>query len=285
MARFVQALDDAGFDTIGFTDHPAPSDRWMKTGGHATLDPPTALAFCAAVTERIRLLTFTMVLPYRNPLLAAKQIATLDIVSGGRALLGVGAGYLKSEYAAMGAEFATRNDVLDDDIELMQAFWSGEPLVHRRDDFDASGAVCIPGPVQRPHPPVWVGGNSARARERVARYGSGWMPYLLDETLARTNRTAPLRDLDEMAAAIDDLRVRLDRHGRTLDEIEIQFGDTVNVAPLDIRTGWSNEAFLDRAGQLDALGIHSVVVFVDVEDPAAAVETVERFGQEVVARA
>src|SRR5215204_4015316 len=93
IVHLVQALERAGFDGLGFTDHPAPSRKWLATGGHPSYDPFAALAFCAAVTSRIRLMTYLAVLPYRNPMLMAKSVATVDRLSGGRLTLVVGSGY------------------------------------------------------------------------------------------------------------------------------------------------------------------------------------------------
>jgi alkanesulfonate monooxygenase SsuD/methylene tetrahydromethanopterin reductase-like flavin-dependent oxidoreductase (luciferase family) len=104
--RLAAALEDAGFWGAGYTDHPAPSRRWLDSGGHATLDPFAALSFLAAVTARLRLMTYLAVLPYRNPFLTARCVATVDRLSGGRFTLVAGCGYLKSEFAALGCQFA-----------------------------------------------------------------------------------------------------------------------------------------------------------------------------------
>ncbi|WP_414637513.1 TIGR03619 family F420-dependent LLM class oxidoreductase [Amycolatopsis sp.] len=126
LAEFARAAEEAGFDAVAFTEHPAPSLKWLRAGGHASLDPLAALAFCAATTSRIRLLTYLLVLPYRNPLLAAKTIATVDLLSGGRLTLGAGGGYLRSEFAALGADFGTRGALLDESLEVLRGLWSGE---------------------------------------------------------------------------------------------------------------------------------------------------------------
>ena len=102
VVRFARAAEAAGFAGIAFTDHPAPSDKWLKAGGHDALDPFTALAFIAGVTKEIRLIPHIVVLPYRNPFVVAKTTATLDILSGGRFVLSVASGYLRSEYRALG---------------------------------------------------------------------------------------------------------------------------------------------------------------------------------------
>ena len=112
LTRFCQVAEAAGFAGIGFTDHPAPTERWLKAGGHDALDPFAALSFCAAVTDRMRLIPNILVLPYRNPFVVAKSVATLDALSGGRFTLAVATGYMRGEYKALGVDFEERNALL-----------------------------------------------------------------------------------------------------------------------------------------------------------------------------
>ncbi len=124
MTRFARAAEEAGFDAIAVTDHPIPSEKWIRSGGHDGFDLTTALAFCAAVTDRIKLMTYAMVLPYRNPFLVAKAMSTLDHLSQGRAILTAGVGYLKSEFAAVGVNFEERHELFDEAIEVMRGAWT-----------------------------------------------------------------------------------------------------------------------------------------------------------------
>src|SRR5262249_34980784 len=103
--QFARAVEDAGFHAIAVTRHPGPSAKWLQAGGHLTFEPLAALSFCAAATRGLRLVTYVLVLPYHNPLVMAKAVATVDRLSGGRLILGVGGGYLRSEFAASGVEF------------------------------------------------------------------------------------------------------------------------------------------------------------------------------------
>src|SRR5215213_4860025 len=105
LVRLARAAEAAGFEGIGFTDHPAPSHKWLNAGGHDALDPFVALAVVAATTERMRLIPNIVVLPYRNPFLVAKASATLDVLSDHRFVLSVATGYLRSEYRALGVDF------------------------------------------------------------------------------------------------------------------------------------------------------------------------------------
>src|ERR1700734_2069721 len=130
LTRFCVAAEEAGFAGIGFTDHPAPTERWLKAGGHDALDPFAALSFCAAVTDRLRLIPNILVLPYRNPFLVAKAGATLDALSGGRFTLAVATGYLRAEYQALGVDFDQRNALFDEAIEVILGGWSQDDFAH-----------------------------------------------------------------------------------------------------------------------------------------------------------
>src|SRR5438309_299293 len=114
------AAEAAGFDAVFVTDHPAPGDKWLEHGGHHTLDPFVALAFAAAATTTLRLHTNLLVLAYRNPFLSAKAVATLDHLSGGRVILGIGAGYLEPEFDALGVAFDGRNDLTEEAIVMVK---------------------------------------------------------------------------------------------------------------------------------------------------------------------
>jgi hypothetical protein len=139
MYSVLAAAEAGGFGAVGFTDHPIPSRRWLEAGGHETLDPFAALAFCAAATEQIRLMTNVAVVPYRNPFLVAKMVATVDVLSDGRAILGAGTGYLRSEYRALGVDFDKRNELFEEALEAIISSWSGDEVTLEGSHFHASG--------------------------------------------------------------------------------------------------------------------------------------------------
>jgi probable F420-dependent oxidoreductase len=172
-----QAAEEAGFDSVYLTDHPAPNEAFLANGGHQEFDPLITLAYVAGVTRRLRLLTSLIVLPYRNPLLTAKSLATLDVVSGGRLMVGAGTGYVADEFEAMGVDISQRNELTDEALDVMELAWSGDPVNYEGHHFSARGVVVLPTPVQRPRPPIWIGGNSRRAIRRAVQYGDFWMPF------------------------------------------------------------------------------------------------------------
>lgn len=281
LREFARTAERCGYDAVALTEHPAPSARWLDAGGHDALDVFTALGCFAAVTERVKLMPYVLVPPFRNPVMAAKQIATLDVVSGGRAVIPVGTGYLRSEAAALGSDFARRNQLLDEAIGVWKAMWSGEASTAEGGTFRAAGTQQRPRPVQRPHPPIWVGGNSARARQRVADYGQGWTPILADEVLARTTRTAPLPDLVALTAAITDLRRRLEAAGRDPSEISVQVQQLRGpVRSMEVDGDYA--PFLDWLGELAGAGVTQVLVHVPSDSAQRALETLERYSEKVI---
>ena len=216
------AAEEAGFSGIGFTDHPAPSERWLAAGGHDALDPLAALAFCAAVTDRLRLIPNILVLPYRNPFLVAKAGATLDALSGGRFTLAVATGYLRAEYQALGVDFDQRNALFDEAIEVILGVWTENDFAHQGTTFTAKGQTANPKP--DPLPPIWVGGNSRLSRQRVARYGQGWSPFPAPRSLARTTKSTPLESLDDLRPMLDELWQFVEEAGRDPAAIDVSFG-------------------------------------------------------------
>jgi probable F420-dependent oxidoreductase len=213
-----RAAEDAGFMGFSFTEHPAPGARWLEAGGHQTLDPFAALAFVAAVTSRMRLLTYLSVMPYRNPLLLAKTAATVDRLSGGRFVLGVGAGYLKAEFRSLGVDFDERNHLFDEALDVLPLHWSGEPFSYQGRHFEAREVMARPRPAQE-RIPIWIGGNSQLARQRVAERADGWMPLLAPAAARSTVRSPPLGSLDDVARAIREMQDTAGRRGVRLDVV------------------------------------------------------------------
>ncbi len=130
----------AGYHGFGFTDHPAPTQRWLEAGGHDALDPFVAMGFAAAHTTRLRLIPNIVVLPYRNPFVVAKAGATLDLLSEGRFTLATGAGYLKREFAALGVDHEERNALFDESLQVIKAIWTGDDLTFEGRHFSRTAS-------------------------------------------------------------------------------------------------------------------------------------------------
>jgi probable F420-dependent oxidoreductase len=276
IVAFATALESAGIDAISLTDHPAPSKKWLDGGGHATIDPFVGLGFCAAVTTRLRLMTSLTVVPYRNPLLLTKSMTAVDVLSDGRATFVLGTGYLRSEFLALGVDFEERNALFDEAVEVARGLWANEEFRYDGMHFTAIGQTMFPRQVQQPHPPLWLGGNAKIVRERVAQWGDGWAPMIGSSVLSRTARTATISTDQEFADALDDLSERLERHGRTLGDIDVT-GSLEST-----RVGLSDPAaYVEGLAELAGLGVtwtHAPVIRGTI---AATLEAVGQFGEEV----
>lgn len=277
LARFVRTAEAAGFDGVAFTDHPAPSQKWLRAGGHDALDPFAALSFVAGVTERLRLIPNIVVLPYRNPFLVAKAAATIDALSGGRFVLSVATGYLRGEYRALGVDFERRNELFDQALEVLRGVWTTDELDYEGVGFTAKGVTANPKPG---HLPIWIGGNSALTRRRVARFGDGWNPFRAPAQLARTARTPPLETLDDLSPMLEHLRRELEANDRDPASIDVAFTTGL---PGPAEPGFEPDAHLDALADMAARGVTWSSVTIPGDSLTHALECLERYGEEVIA--
>jgi probable F420-dependent oxidoreductase len=261
IGRVAAAIEAAGIDGFGFTDHPAPSQRWLEAGGHDALDPFVALGFAAAKTTTLRLIPNIVVLPYRNPFVVAKSGASLDLLSGGRFTLAVGVGYLKREFAALGVSYDERAELFEEALQVIRAVWTSDDISFEGKHFTARGITAHPRPVSRPHPPIWIGGNTA-------------------PQLAQTAGTAVIDSMERLTDGIDDLRRRCDAAGRDWSAIDITFTNFEGGSPANDE--FNAAAYLGGLEKLAALGVTWVSVHLPGDSMAHALETLDRFRTQVV---
>lgn len=176
LRRVAQACDRAGFFYLAISDHVAVPREQAKTMSTVWYDAVATLGFLAAATTRSRLLSYVWVAPYRHPLVTAKAFATLDALSGGRVILGVGAGHVQGEFETLGVAFGDRGRRLDEAIDAVVAAWADEYPEHDGAFWSFRGLGQRPRPVQSPRPPIWVGGSSPAAMRRAAARADGWLP-------------------------------------------------------------------------------------------------------------
>jgi len=187
LETLVKRGESLGFASVMIADHlvfPVTiKSRYPYTvsgdfpGKGDVLDQLSLMAFVAAKTTRLRLVTSVMIVPYRNPVLTAKALATIDVLSKGRVTLGVGVGWMREEFEALGApDFERRGAVTDEYIRVFKTLWTESPASFSGRFYRFDALHCRPQPVQKPHPPIWVGGHSKAALRRAARLGDGWHP-------------------------------------------------------------------------------------------------------------
>ena len=248
VVTIARAVEAAGWDGLAFTEHPAPGFRWLaEGGGHQTLDPFVALGAAAAVTERISLLTYLAVVPYRNPLILAKAAATVDLISNGRFILGIGTGYLKTEFFALGVDFEERNVLFDEALDVLPKHWSGERFSFEGTHFNARDVIARPSPASGSIP-IWIGGNARITRRRVATRAQGWMPMSGPPEMAATTRTAHLSGIDEIAVAIRELKDMAGDRAEQIDVMVLYTDDSI------LDTGVDVERHRDSLGRIAEAG-------------------------------
>jgi len=277
IVRFAQRAEELGFDGIGFTDHPAPSHRWLTNGGHDAVDPFVAFGVVAAVTERLRLVPNILVLPYRNPFLVAKAAATLDALSDGRFVLAVATGYQRGEYRALGVDFDERNDLFDEALAVVRGVWATDDFAFEGRHFTATGQTANPKPGRVP---IWVGGNSALARRRVARWGDCWTPFPAPATLARTARTPVLETVDDLVPMLDHLRRSVEAEGRDPTDVAVAMAPLGCVPPG--RDGFDAEQHRHALGTLADVGVTWTSTSIPGDGLTAALAALEQYAEAVI---
>jgi probable F420-dependent oxidoreductase len=276
LSRLASLAEDVGFHGFALDEHPAAPESWRTSGtGHDAIDPVVGLAAIAAATRQAQLITYLAIPPFRNPFLLAKAAATLDVLSEGRLILGVGGGYLEDEFAALGVAFGERNELFDEAMHVMRLAWTGEPVDYVGRHFVADGIRSLPTPHDGRQLPIWIGGNSTRALRRAAENGYGWvaMPYRRDAKVSRHSATMEnLDDLRRLLERLTDLAVAAGRGDEPRDIVHVlgSFG------------GPSQP--LEEIEILAGLGVTWASVVGVPNDYDSAARWIERFGADVIAR-
>lgn len=170
-----KTAEKLGFDSVWVSDHIVIPESHQGFG-NVFYEPIATLTYIAALTNKIYLGTSVIILPYRNPIILAKMVSTLDVLSNGRVILGVGAGWLKEEFQALGVSYEKRGTMTDEYIQVLKILWSKEKPKFTGMFNKFSDINFLPKPIQKPCPPIWIGGNSRKAIKRAVNLGHGWHP-------------------------------------------------------------------------------------------------------------
>jgi len=296
--RIAQEGEAMGYDYLTLTDHvilpdvSAPGYPYSESGEFMSNEPTerheqlTAAAFIAAKTSRIRLVLAVMVVPHRPAVLAAKMLSTIDVLSEGRLVVGIGAGWLAAEFdAVVTTPFAERGAVTDEYLQAFRALWTEERARFSGRYTRFADMVFLPKPAQRPHPPIWVGGESGPSLRRTARFGDAWYPI-------GSNNRHLLDTLPRLAAGIARLRRLTAEAGRDPAKMAVvyrvkRYGEAVAPAASDggrrLFSGGTADIVADLRA-LRELGVSAIDVEVEGEDEAATLANMRRFKETIFAR-
>jgi len=293
-----QAAERAGFAFLSVNDHLIVPSRlgsaypytqggaWAAAEHGHCFDQLATLAFLAGCTSRIKLLTSVMVVPHRPPIAAAKILATIDVLSGGRLLLGVGAGWMKEEFALLGAPFAERGTVTDEYLEAFKALWTQQRPTYTGRHVNFAEVIFEPKPIQKPHPPIWVGGESPAALRRAVKLGDAWYP-------GNNSQTEPLDTPARLATAIASLRRLAQTAGRDPASLAVNLiaQNPFESTSHKIADGSARRLFCGASADmaadaiaLEAVGVRHVGVRLGGATLTESLERIDRFGREVIAQ-
>ncbi|HLG49793.1 MAG TPA: LLM class F420-dependent oxidoreductase [Reyranella sp.] len=271
--------DHIVFPVSSDSPYPYTLDGKHPSVGDA-LETFSLLGVVAGATEKLRLVTSVLILPYRNPVLTAKMVASLDVLSGGRVTLGVGVGWLKEEFEALKApDFERRGAVTDEWIAIFKQLWSQSPATFKGRFYDYSDIRCEPLPLQKPHPPIWVGGHSAAALRRTARHANGWHPV-------GAVAASPLPP-DEMRKHLETLKRLSEAEGRDFAQLHISYKAPIYDAGVPDRSGnrrsftGTPEQIADDVRAFGKTGVHELIFDFRGQSMAESVERLQRFAEEV----
>ena len=285
LVRFARAVEDFGFESVWTGDHIVlptaetdqypytPDGRFVARPDDPQLDAFIALSYVASATERVAIGTTVAIVPYRNPVVQAKMFATLDVLTGGRAVCGVGVGWLEKEFDALGASYKDRGAVTDEYLQIFRTLWRDrEPEFHGA-HYDFAGIYFAPKPVRDGHIPIWVGGHTRRAIRRTVKYGDAWHP----------TRQTP----EFVARNLPYLREFAESAGRDPAEITVSLKRTLHFTDAGLEEGASNRsngALIASTGEViedvqacREIGIDQLTF--DFRTPSAddCIKTMERF--------
>jgi len=277
LAMIAKAADDSGCFYLGVCDHTAIPERLVEAMGSVWYDTVATLGWLSGITTRTRLLSHVLVLAQRHPLRAAKELATLDLLSNGRLIIGVGAGHVTEEFDQIGGpdSFASRGRDTDEAVSALAQALTTETPTHHGSRWSYEGMHIAPRPVQSPRPPIWIGGSSGPALRRTALYGDGWLPQ-------GTRR----KDLAGQIGQIVEMRAE-HRNGAPIDIGTI-------VEPLYVteaegqEAGWDIPSYVMVGGperiaaslnELTAMGVNQLQIAFRVRSAEEFAEQTRRFGE------
>ena len=274
LAKLAKHGEDLGYDSLFIGDHiavprtigsPYPYTEGGEFPGAdsgESLEQLTTLAYLAGRTEKIRLVTSVLIVPHRNPILAAKALATLDVLSGGRLVVGVGVGWMREEFEALGLPpFEERGAVTDEYIRAFKELWTSDDPEFQGKYCSFSNITFLPKPVQKPHPPIWVGGESRPALRRTAELADGWYPL-------GSNPTYPMAEPEQMRSAIQRMGEYARGFGRDPANIEISYrAQQLVVDKSGVSSGDNRRPFTGNGEQIagdirtyEAMGVSRMVL-------------------------
>jgi probable F420-dependent oxidoreductase len=287
LTQAARSAEQQGFDSIWSADRVVTpwqiSTFYPYSENHEFIVPPdrpfldsfTCLAFLAGCTEKITLGISVLVLPYRHPLYWARVATSIERLSNGRLIMGVGVGWMEEEFAALGVPFKERGKITDEQLEIIEKLWSEEHISYEGQFYSIRDVAFYPKPIQQPRIPIWIGGEGMAAMRRTAKYGDAWFPYYIDITPG------------ELRERFDTIRRMAEEAGRNPEQIQLACCRPIEVTreavPQDEnRLHGTPEQLVEALGAYRDAGVDHIALQFMVPRWLDRVEQIERFATEVM---
>ncbi len=272
-----------GFDSIWMSDHVVLPTKYQGRFSEVLYDPFVLLASMAAKTKKILLGTSVIIAPYRNPIVVAKMLSTIDVLSDGRVIFGVGPGWMEEEFDVLGIPFNERGKRTDEYINIFKEVWEKDKPQFEGEFYSFSKIKFYPKPIQKPHPPIWIGGISKKAIVRAVELGNGWHPVWLSP--------------DQMDKKIRYLRRVAKEKGRNLDNFVFSIRNRLRILKTNkvkkpdfsesrgrytFSFHGTTEEVIDKIRQFESIGVSHMIFDLDVEDDDEMFNTLERFSKDIM---
>lgn len=285
--RFAQAAEKMGFDIVSAGDHivfPQTIESSYPYGDGSRnssesagnyIEPLTLLTWVGAATQKIQLFTGAIIAPYRHPVLSAKMISCLDFLTGGRVIVGIGVGWLKEEFDVLGASFEERGSVTDEIIEIYTKLWTEELPQHTGKYYQFLPVRFTPKPIQKPHPPIFIAGNSIPAMRRAARSGHGWFPIHFSSS--------------ELRLKLEQLQQMANSYGRNPSKLKVCLGSSLEFVDSSVKPdlqrrilgGGDPTTMIDELNQFSSMGVEIIQFDFRTRDVDTRLQLMERFMRDI----
>jgi probable F420-dependent oxidoreductase len=276
LRKIAETAEELSFDSIWTSDHVLPIDKFQKSGRPGIFESVTCLGYLSAVTKRVTIGS-SVLLPLRHPLLLATMLNTIDHSSQGRLQVGYGVGWYRPEFENMDVPFAKRGKIATEQLRILKELWTKPSVDFQGEFYKLHGASVVPEPVQKPHPPILIGGSSKQSFVRAVELGDGWMPFSASVNGVR-------RGVDEMKKIAgkkglkDDFILYLDlptalKSSGSLPQVDEDFEESLIGEPTTI---------VRRIEKYKLLGVQQIIV--ELEKPGNDIENLKAFHREIISR-
>ena len=281
--ELAQKAEMLGFDSIWISDHVVLPTKYQGRFSEILYDPFVLLASIAAKTKKILLGTSVLILPYRNPIVVAKMVSTIDVLSDGRVVLGVGPGWMEEEFDVLGIPFNERGQRTDEYINIFKDLWEKDEPKFEGEFYSFSKMKFYPKPIQKPHPPIWIGGISKKAIGRAVELGNGWHPVWLSPHQMEKKIRYLRRVAKEKGRNLDNFILSIRNRLRILKTPEVKKTDISEWrGEYTFSFHGTTEEIIHKIRQFESIGVSHIIFDLDVENNKEMFNTLEQFADDII---